>query len=126
MTSRLQNREPLQILIADDEPNMRTVIKAMLEQDGYEVHAARDGIDALETLQENHIDIVITDLKMPRMDGMELLRRVAEQYEKLPVIMITAHGTVDTAVEALKLGAIDYIMKPFERMGVNDLARLFY
>ena len=97
----MPNREPLQILVADDEPNMRKVLRAMLEQDGLEVHEADDGDKALEVLQENHIDILITDLKMPKLDGMGLLRAVQEQYDRLPVIMITAHGTVDTAVEAL-------------------------
>ncbi|MCP4676744.1 MAG: sigma-54-dependent Fis family transcriptional regulator [Deltaproteobacteria bacterium] len=107
--------EPIQILIADDEPNMRKVLRAMLEHDGYDVHPVGDGEEALSTLSENHIDIVITDLKMPKLDGMALLRKITEQYGGLPVVMITAHGTVDTAVEALKLGAFDYITKPFER-----------
>ncbi len=102
------------MLVVDDEPNMRKVLKAMLVQDGYEVQDARDGEAALSVLEENHIDIIITDLKMPRMDGMELLRRVMEKFT-VPVIMITAHGTVDTAVEALKIGAFDYITKPFDR-----------
>jgi DNA-binding NtrC family response regulator len=106
--------EPLQVLVVDDEPNMRKVLKAMLVQDGYEAQDARDGEAALSVLDENHIDIIITDLKMPRMDGMELLRRVSEKFT-IPVIMITAHGTVDTAVEALKIGAFDYITKPFDR-----------
>jgi two-component system, NtrC family, response regulator AtoC len=106
--------EPLQILVADDEPSMRTVLRAMLEHDGYEVHVAADGAEALAVIEENHIDIVITDLKMPGMDGMELLRQISAARD-LPVIMITAHGTIDTAVEALKIGAFDYITKPFER-----------
>ncbi len=114
-------REPLQILIADDETNMRKVIRAMLEHDGYEVNEARDGEEALHTLADNHIDIVITDLKMPKLDGMELLKKVNELYEGVPVIMITAHGTVDTAVEALKLGAFDYITKPFERRVMREV-----
>ncbi len=112
--------EPLQVLVADDEPNMRKVIKAMLLQDGYEVQEAKDGEAALAVLEENHIDIIVTDLKMPRMDGMELLRRVTAKFE-IPVIMITAHGTVDTAVEALKLGAFDYITKPFDRKELHQI-----
>ncbi len=107
--------EPLQILIADDEPNMRKVLRVMLEHDGYEVHEAEDGATALALFSENHIDIVITDLKMPKIGGMELLRGIIDLNTDIPVIMITAHGTVDTAVEALKLGAFDYITKPFER-----------
>ncbi|MDJ0761626.1 MAG: sigma-54 dependent transcriptional regulator [Myxococcota bacterium] len=116
-------REPIQILIAEDEPNMRKVLRAMLERDGYEVHAASDGEHALRVLAENHIDIVVTDLKMPKLDGMGLLRRIADQYAGIPVIMITAHGTVDTAVEALKLGAFDYITKPFERHEMRSVLK---
>ncbi len=112
--------EPLQVLVVDDEPNMRKVIKAMLIQDGYEVHDAGDGEDALEVLAENHIDIVITDLKMPKVDGMSLLRTISEKYD-LPVVMITAHGTIDNAVEALKLGAFDYITKPFDRSELQTI-----
>jgi two-component system response regulator AtoC len=114
-------REPIQILVADDEPNMRKVIKAMLEHDGYDVHTADDGTTALDILAEHHVDIVITDLKMPKIDGMTLLRRVMREYAGVPVIMITAHGTVDTAVEALKLGAFDYIAKPFERRDMREI-----
>ncbi len=111
--------EPLQVLVVDDEPNMRKVIKAMLEQDGFEVHDAMDGESALALLSENHIDIIVSDLKMPKIDGMELLRRVSASHD-IPVIMITAHGTIDTAVEALKLGAFDYLTKPFERKELHQ------
>ncbi len=104
-----------QILVADDEPNLRRVLKAQLTRDGYEVHAVEDGQAALATLEEHHVDVIITDLKMPNLDGMELLKQVTEKFPGLPVIMITAHGTVDTAVEALKLGAFDYVTKPFDR-----------
>ncbi|MDD5309502.1 MAG: sigma-54 dependent transcriptional regulator [Deltaproteobacteria bacterium] len=113
--------EPVQILVADDEPNLRKVLKATLERDGHEVHAVEDGAAALAVLEDHHIDIVITDLKMPKVDGLTLLRRVVEERPGLPVIMITAHGTVDTAVEALKLGAFDYITKPFERREMRDV-----
>ena len=102
------------ILIVDDELNMRLVLEAMLKKEGYEVACASDGIEALQTLKSGRTTAVITDLKMPRMDGMELLERLGSEYPDLPVIMITAHGTVATAVEALKKGALDYITKPFE------------
>jgi nitrogen regulation protein NR(I) len=107
--------ERKQILVADDEPNLRRVLSAQLHRDGYEVIAVEDGQAALEALTLHHVDVVITDLRMPRIDGMELLRHVTETYPDVPVIMITAHGTVDTAVEALKRGAFDYITKPFEQ-----------
>ena len=102
------------ILIVDDELNMRLVLAAMLKREGYEVASAADGSEALQILKSGRIAAVITDLKMPRIDGMELLNRVSQEYPEVPVIMITAHGTVATAVEALKKGALDYITKPFE------------
>ena len=102
------------ILIVDDELNMRLVLAAMLKREGYEVASAADGSEALQILKSGRIAAVITDLKMPRIDGMELLNRVSREYPEVPVIMITAHGTVATAVEALKKGALDYITKPFE------------
>ena len=102
------------ILIVDDELNMRLVLSAMLKREGYEVASAADGFEALQILKTGRIAAVVTDLKMPRIDGMELLNRVSQAYPEVPVIMITAHGTVATAVEALKKGALDYITKPFE------------
>jgi len=113
--------EPLQILVVDDEPNMRKVLRAMLEHDGYEAHLAEDGAAALKFLGDHHVDIVITDLRMPGVDGMGLLRHVIAEKAEIPVIMITAHGTVDTAVEAIKMGAFDYITKPFERRVLRDV-----
>ena len=107
--------ERKQILIADDEPNLRRVLSAQLQRDGYEVHAVEDGQEALRALSEHHIDLVISDLRMPRVDGMQLLKHVVEHHPDVPVIMITAHGTVDTAVEALKLGAYDFVTKPFDK-----------
>src|SRR5262249_52310632 len=94
-----------------------------LERDGYDVHTAEDGEQALSLLKEHHLDLVITDLRMPRIDGMELLRRVAAFEEPMPVVMITAHGTVDTAVEALKTGAFDYITKPFDQDEVRTIVK---
>ena len=98
--------ERKQILVVDDEPNLRRVLSAQLARDGYEVLTAEDGEQGLDVLREHHIDLVITDLKMPRCDGMELLKRAVELEPELPVVMITAHGTVDNAVEALKTGAL--------------------
>ena len=102
------------ILIVDDELNMRMVLAAMLKREGYEVASAADGLEALQILKSGPVAAVVTDLKMPRIDGMELLNRINLEYPDVPVIMITAHGTVATAVEALKKGALDYITKPFE------------
>jgi two-component system, NtrC family, response regulator AtoC len=107
--------EQKQILIADDEPNLRRVLAAQLVRDGFDVHTAEDGEEALRVLAEHHIDVLITDLRMPKLDGLALLRKSVEEYPDVPVIMITAHGTIDTAVEALKHGAFDYVTKPFDR-----------
>lgn len=115
--------EQCQILVVDDEPNLRRVLSAQLARDGYEVLTAEDGADGLELLREHHVDLVITDLKMPKIDGMELLRRALKMDPDLPVVMITAHGTVDTAVEALKTGAFDYITKPFDQAEVRTIVR---
>ncbi|MBI5529270.1 MAG: sigma-54-dependent Fis family transcriptional regulator [Deltaproteobacteria bacterium] len=103
------------ILLADDEVNILKVLSAMLRREGYDVHAAQDGVEALKAFGQKVFDAVITDLKMPGMDGMTLLREIAKKDPDVPVIIITAHGTVDTAVEALKTGAFDYITKPFEQ-----------
>ena len=104
-----------QILLAEDEINLRRVLGAQLARDGYDVLTAVDGQEALDLMRENYVDLVITDLRMPRMDGMALLKGITVEKPGVPVIMITAHGTVDTAVEALKLGAFDYVTKPFDR-----------
>jgi len=115
--------ERKQILVVDDEPNLRRVLTAQLERDGYDVHTAEDGAQALVVLGDHHIDLVITDLRMPKLDGMQLLRKVSALEDPMPVVMITAHGTVDTAVEALKTGAFDYITKPFDQDDVRTIVR---
>jgi DNA-binding NtrC family response regulator len=110
-----------QILIVDDEPNMRKVLGAMLRHAGYDVLTATDGLDALEVLATHNVDAVITDLRMPRLDGMGLLRRMADTFPTVPVILITAHGTVESAVQALKNGAFDFITKPFDRTEMRQV-----
>jgi nitrogen regulation protein NR(I) len=104
-----------QILVVDDEPSLRTVLSANLKRQGYIPMVAEDGAVALKILNKEVIEVVVTDLRMPNMDGMELLGHIVDKYPNIPVIMITAHGTVDTAVEAMKKGAFDYITKPFEQ-----------
>lgn len=115
--------EQCQILVVDDEPNLRRVLSAQLARDGYEVLTAEDGAAGLELLREHHFDLVITDLRMPGVDGMELLRQALAMDPELPVVMITAHGAVDTAVEALKLGAFDYVTKPFDQAEVRTIVK---
>jgi len=103
------------VLIVDDENNIRRVLAAMLKREGYEVTTAADGEQALSVLQKLPVSVVVTDLVMPRVGGMELLRRVVADWPDVPVILITAHGSVDSAVAALKAGAFDYVTKPFDQ-----------
>ena len=108
------------ILVADDEPNLRRVLTAILRREGYDVVQAADGAEAIDLLADP-VDVVITDLKMPRIDGMEVLRHASQQLPHVPVIMITAFGTVDNAVAAVKAGAFDYIEKPFEQEQIRQI-----
>ena len=103
------------VLIADDEVNLRKVLCALLERDGHQATAVADGSAALEVVKAGGVDLVITDMRMPGMSGLDLLRAIKATEPGLPVIVITAHGTVDTAVTALKDGAYDYITKPFDK-----------
>jgi two-component system, NtrC family, response regulator len=102
------------ILIVDDEKNYLLVLSAVLEDEGYEVLTAPGGAEALEVHKSSDLDLVLTDMKMPGMDGIELLEQIKARDPDLPVIMMTAHGTVDKAVEAMQKGAYSYILKPFD------------
>lgn len=103
------------ILIIDDDPSLRRVLEYNLQEAGYEVTAAASGADGLRLFADNSCPLVITDMKMPGMDGMEVLRTIRQLSPQTLVIIITAFGTVDIAVEAMKSGAYDYITKPFNR-----------
>ncbi len=103
------------VLVVDDEANLRKVLAAMLRRAGYDVTVASDGEQGLAEFEKNGADIVVTDLVMPKLGGMELLRALNNGHPDVPVIIITAHGTVDSAVEAIKAGAFDYITKPFDQ-----------
>ncbi|MGA0162981.1 MAG: sigma-54-dependent transcriptional regulator [Bdellovibrionota bacterium] len=103
------------ILIVDDEESVRRIISIQLKRLGHEAFEAPDGPEALEVLKNQSISTVVTDLKMPKMDGLELLQRLRKSHPEIPVIMMTAHGTIDTAVEAMKRGAFDYVTKPFNQ-----------
>ena len=100
------------VLVVDDEESLRRVTQLKLQQAGYEATTASDGAQALELLTRHPQDLIITDLKMPGMSGMDLLRRVKEDYPEVIVIVVTAFGTIESAVEAMRLGAHDYIIKP--------------
>ena len=103
------------LLIVDDEEPQRLMLASLLGRAGYEVDAARDGSEALELLHDRGYDLMLTDQRMPKMDGLELLERVRHDHTDLPVVLMTAYGSVSTAVEAMKRGAADYLTKPFER-----------
>ncbi len=108
------------VLVADDELNMRRVLEAMLRREGYEVITAANGVEAMSGMTAG-VHTVITDLKMPVLDGMALLKRLSAEYPDVPVVMITAHGSVENAVEAVKLGAFDYLEKPFEQEQIRQV-----
>jgi DNA-binding NtrC family response regulator len=103
------------ILLADDDVNLRRVLEFQLTEAGYEVLTARDGAEALEIFTGNDFDCVISDLRMPKLSGLELLEKIKAINAEIPVIVITAFGEVETAVTAMKAGAFDYINKPFNR-----------
>lgn len=102
------------ILVVDDEESIREFLEIMLRKEGYDPTCVEDGQQALDTLKKKSFDLVISDLQMPNLTGIELLRKVREQDPQLLFMMITAFGTTETAVEAMKLGAYDYITKPFK------------
>ena len=116
------------VLIADDEKNMRWVLSQALEAEGYEVFEASDGKEALTAIAEHEPEVVILDHKMPAPDGMEVLRRLRAKGHRFPVIMLTAHGNVQTAVEAMKAGANEYLTKPFDleelKLGIEKALRV--
>ena len=111
-------RQPKSILVADDEVNLRHVLGAILKREGHHVLTANDGFGAVQQLSQANVNVLITDLRMPRMDGMALLKRAVKEYPDIPVIILTAHGSVDSAVTAVKLGAFDYIEKPFDQQEI--------
>jgi len=109
----LSEQRTARILIAEDEANLRLVLQKELERLGYRVQAAPDGEAALRKLEESNVDVLLCDINMPRIDGMEVLRRVHQRPNPPEVIMLTGQATVETAVEAMKLGAYDYLTKPY-------------
>jgi len=110
------------VLVADDEEGVRTFIAESLERSGHEVVEAKDGQEALEACRKEPFDVVVTDLKMPRMDGMTFVRTLRTERSDVEIIVLTAHGGVSSAVEAMKLGVYDYLEKPLSGPGaVRDL-----
>ena len=108
------------ILVVEDRESLRRMLERALEQEGYRVSTCADGEQAADRLAEESFDLVLTDLKLPGMSGIEVLRASREAQPRLPVVVLTAFGTVGTAVEAMKLGAADFLEKPVE---IEDLFR---
>jgi len=109
-----EKRKAFRILVVDDEQIVRDSLKDWLEEEGYSVDSAESGSDAMEKLGREHFNLMLTDIKMPGMDGVALLEKAAETFPELCILMMTAYATVETAVEAMKIGARDYLMKPFD------------
>lgn len=107
--------ENKRVLIIDDEENMRYMLQLTLENEGYEVDLACDGKEGIEKINQIPFDFIICDVKMPRVSGLEVLAFVMESSPNIPVIMISAYGTIDTAIQAMKQGSYDYVMKPFKQ-----------
>ena len=107
---------PERILVVDDEPNMLRLLKTILmDKTGYEVTTTNNPLEVSKLLQESHYDLVVTDLKMPLVDGIDLIGIVKNIDATMPIIVITAYGTIETAEEAIQKGAYDFITKPFRK-----------
>lgn len=102
------------ILIIDDEKSIRSTLKEILEYENYQVEEAADGGEGLVKVDKEKFDIILCDIKMPKMDGLEVLEKLQEKHSDIPVVMISGHGNIDTAVEAIKKGAFDFISKPLD------------
>src|SRR5207237_792300 len=103
------------ILVVDDEKSQREILEMILSEEGYDVTTAASGEAALKFAKERRFDLALTDLKMTGMDGIELLQHLLAQDSSIIVILLTAHGTIDSAKEALRRGAFDYLQKPYDR-----------
>ena len=104
--------EKLKLMIVDDEERFLATTQKLLQKKGVDVVTASSGADALEKLRAHSVHVVILDVKMPGMDGVATLREIKQQFPRVEVIMLTGHSTVESAVEGLKTGAVDYLMKP--------------
>ncbi len=114
--------EQKQILVVDDEKNIRLTMAQSLEPLGMPVRTAVSGEEALQVLGEDSFGLVFLDLKLPGMDGLDVLRRIKDKWPKIRVVIITAHGTIQSAVDGMKLGAVDFIQKPFSPAEIREIA----
>src|SRR6185312_6976055 len=116
------NKMQANILLIEDDRSTASALQKVLQDEGYAVTVAGRGDQGLNQARERQCDLVITDLRLPGLSGMELIAQLHSAKPKLPIIMMTAHGTTETAIEAMKLGACDYLVKPFEADELLDLA----
>ncbi|MCD6496745.1 MAG: sigma-54-dependent Fis family transcriptional regulator [Deltaproteobacteria bacterium] len=119
-------RKKFRILVVDDEFSIRVSLGDLLRHDGYQVEVAESAEAALETLKTQSFDLMMVDIKMPGMDGLEMLKQVKENEPNATVVMMTAYGSIDSAVEAMKLGATDYVVKPFDPVRMEALINQVY
>ena len=106
--------EKAKILIAEDEKTQRDLLEGFLKKEGFSVEAVANGREALQELEGEFFDMALIDYKMPELDGLQTLREIRKHYPDLPVVMMTAYGTVETAVASMKEGALDYLTKPID------------
>jgi DNA-binding NtrC family response regulator len=119
-------KSSIKILIVDDEEMMRSLLEKILKREGYNVIAAEDGVQAVEILKKEDVSLVISDMKMPRMDGFELLKYVKQEYPNVGIIIMTAYGDTYTVKDALLLGADEYITKPFKSYEISLVVERAY
>ncbi|UCG61704.1 MAG: response regulator [Candidatus Zixiibacteriota bacterium] len=119
-------KSSIAILVVDDEEMMRTLLSKILSREGYKILTAEDGVRALELLRKEKIDLVISDMKMPRMNGFELLKHIKEEHPGTGVIIMTAYGDTYTVKDALLLGADEYITKPFKSYEISLVVERAY
>ncbi len=120
------NHEMIKLLIADDEKEFASTLVARLELRNFKVSMVTSGIDALEALEKDLPDVMLLDLKMPDLDGLEVLARLRVKYPKLQVIILTGHGSFEAGKEGMELGAYDYIMKPVDLSRLIEIVQAAY
>ncbi len=111
-------REEQRILVVDDEEGLRDGLMKLLQDEGYGVVCAEDGEHALNVLRETRVDLILTDMRMPGMSGIDLLKKVRERHGNIHVIILTGYGEIESYIEAMNFGAMEYVSKPFK---VNEL-----
>lgn len=120
------NKRAFRILVADDDEIALDVVSSLLSKEGYPVLTAKDGLEAIAILRREHIGLIITDLRMPGADGIEVLRQAMRIDPDMAVVILTAYGTLDSALEAMEEGAFDYLTKPFKVQEILIIAARAY